>query len=90
MKNLSDFISDSPFATPAMKVKVIDKNGKVSKTYDAPAGFQLDLYVDSLYPDAELMITASNSDITVSVIPHGQTEILEIHQGVYQDGPTFH
>lgn len=66
-----------------MTVDVIDLHGKITYRYKAPAGFQLDQYVHSLFPTADLMVAATHSEINVSVIIPGNDEIYQIHRGVY-------
>lgn len=77
------FVSSSPSKTPPMTVDVIDSHGLISYSYKAPAGFQLDQYVASLFPNAELMVSATRHEINVSVIIPGNQEIYQIHRGVY-------
>jgi len=81
---MKDFISNSPSKTPPMKVQVIDMQGRTVDTYEAPAGFQLDLYVSSLFPMADLMVSATHTEISVSVIIPENMEIYQIHRGIYE------
>ena len=78
------FITKNPNKTPPMKVQVIDMNGKIAYVYQAPAGFQLDRYVASLYPQADLMVSATPHELNVSVIIPDNNEIYQIHRGVYE------
>jgi hypothetical protein len=80
MKNLSDFIG--PVKTRAMSVRVIANDGSVVKEFDAPEGFQLERYVDSLYPENEFMTYATNAEVNISVLEnHG---IVEVYIGTYK------
>lgn len=80
MKNLSDFIG--PAKTRAMSVRVISNSGEVVKTFDAPEGFQLERYVDSLYPENEFMAYQNANEVNVSVLEnHG---IVEVYVGTYK------
>lgn len=80
MKNLSDFIG--PAKTRAMSVRVIANDGSVVKTFDAPEGFQLERYVDSLYPENEFMAYQNATEVNVSVLEnHG---IVEVYVGTYK------
>lgn len=80
MRNLSDFIG--PAKTRAMKVRVVAKSGKVTSTFDVPEGFQLERYVDALYPENELMVYDNNKEINVSVLE--DDEIGTIFVGTYK------
>lgn len=81
MRNLSNFIGPVK-TTPAMKVEVIDNAGKLLNTFEAPPGFQLERYVDALYPENEFMIYETNVEINISVLEnHG---IFEIYKGIYK------
>jgi carotenoid cleavage dioxygenase-like enzyme len=82
MRDLKNFISPSLYKTPPMRVQVIDKNGEMVKAFDAPPGFQLERYVDSVYPGKEFMMTASDAEVTISVLD--DDEITEIYRGVYK------
>jgi len=82
IKDLSKFISRSPTPTRPMTVEVIDFNGKVKSTFLAPAGFQLDRYVDALYPENEFMLYATHEEINVSVFV--DEKITEIYKGTYK------
>ena len=84
---MDKFISDSHNKTLPMKVTVIDQRGRAVFKYDAPAGFLLESYVGSLYPNAELMVTATHLEINVSVVEGG--DIVEIHRGIYKN-PEYH
>lgn len=80
MKNLSDFVG--PVKTKAMSVKVIANDGSVVKTFDAPQGFQLERYVDSLYPENEFMTYGTDLEVNVSVLEnHG---VVEVYVGTYK------
>lgn len=81
MRDLSEFIG--PVKTmPAMRVEVIDNTGVVTSTFEAPSGFQLERYVDALYPENEFMTYGTNLEVNVSVLEnHG---IVEIYRGVYK------
>lgn len=74
---MQSFISDSK--TPPMHVVVTDANQKFIRSYDVPAGFQLDQYVLSISPE--------NSIITCTVSPQFKVELLnnskEIHIGYF-------
>jgi hypothetical protein len=78
------FVTRSPNKTPPMRVQVIDASGEVSYVYKAPAGFQLDRYVASLFPNADLMISATPHELNVSVIIPDNNEIYQIHRGIYE------
>ena len=84
IKSFEGFISNSPVKTPPMEVQVIDHKGRTSYTYEAPAGFQLDKYVSSLFPHAELMVSAIKTEVNVSVIIPGSKDIYQIQRGVYK------
>lgn len=79
MFNLSRFIG--PAETPRMKVDVIDTNGKITKTFQAPEGFQLERYVDALYPHTECMFYQNKTEVNVSVIV--EDNIVEIYRGTF-------
>jgi hypothetical protein len=80
MFNLSKFIG--PVNTPKMKVEVIDTNGKVTKTFQAPEGFQLERYVDALYPNLQFMAYQNRAEVNVSVIV--EDNIVEIYRGTFK------
>ena len=80
---LDDFISKNEDKTPPMTVRVIGLNGKITTSYHVPEGFQLEKYVGSLYPDAELMVHCSIKEFVVSVILNGSTDIFETYHGVF-------
>ena len=86
MKPLSDFICPVPELVPPMRVKVINDKGIVSKTFETPQGFQLERYVDSLYPNNELMIyELTNKDdkreLNVTVLGNFGYDAIEIYVG---------
>ncbi len=81
MRNLSEFIGPIT-STPPMQVEVIDNSGKIQSTFEAPPGFQLERYVDDLYPDNEFMTYATSLEVNISVLEnHGITEIF---RGTYK------
>lgn len=81
MKDLSEFIGPLR-TTPTMQVEVIDNTGKVRNTFLAPPGFQLERYVDSLYPENEFMMYATEAEVNISVLEnHG---IVEVYKGTYK------
>lgn len=82
--NLNDFVTQHPDKTPPMIVHVIDSSGEITYTYEAPAGFQLDRYVASLFPNAELMVYGTRLELNVTVTIPDTQEIYQIHQGVYK------
>ena len=84
--DFSQFISQSPHKTPPMLVHVINSDGVISYTYEAPAGFQLDRYVASLFPNAELMVYANRVELNVSVVIPETQEVYQVHQGIYRFG----
>lgn len=65
-----------------MKVEVIDISGKVTSTFEAPPGFQLERYVDALYPEKEFMAYDTDTEVNVSVLEND--EIVEIYKGTYK------
>lgn len=79
---MDKFISDSHNKTPPMKVTVIDASGKVVFKYDAPAGFQLESYVSSLYPNNQIMVSSTHFEVCVSVL--SDKDVIEIHRGMYK------
>jgi len=85
MKNLADFIGPVK-DTPPMKVEVIDINGKVRNTFEAPPGFQLERYVDSLYPEKEFMAYeldgGNRREVNITVLEN--EVVVEIYRGVYK------
>lgn len=85
---MNRFISEGPDKTPPMRVQVIDFNGQLTHTYDVPAGFQLDLYVQSLFPTAEFMVYSTHEELNVSVIIPENQDIYQIHRGVYRKDGT--
>ena len=64
-----------------MKVEVIDTTGKFKNVFEAPPGFQLERYVDSLYPENDFMMYATYEEVNISVLK-GE-EITEIFRGTY-------
>ncbi len=82
--NLNDFVTNNLDKTPPMVVHVINSAGEITYTYDAPAGFQLDRYVATLFPDAELMVYQTRLELNVSVIIPQNQEVYQIHQGIYR------
>ena len=80
---ISQFISNGPDAlkTQPMRVDVINEFGVVEYSFNAPAGFQLDLYAQYVYKNGQLMVTANHTDITVSV--SDGKDIYRIYRGVY-------
>lgn len=81
MRDLKDFIG--PVETPAMSVQVIDMSGELVKVFDAPVGFQLERYVDSIYPGREFMSYDTDHEVNVSVV-NENLDIVEIYRGVYK------
>lgn len=86
-RDLSKFIDIKTSKCPPMNVQVINKDAQVIYTYDVPANFQLDLFVKSLYPNAEFMISQTHLDFDVSVALPGELDLHEIHHGVYRIFP---
>jgi hypothetical protein len=84
--NLNDFVTDNPHKTNPMVVHVINSVGEITYTYDAPTGFQLDQYVATLFPEAELMVYGTHLELNVSVIIPNTQEVYQIHQGIYRYG----
>lgn len=80
MLNLSQFVG--PAKTPGMKVNVIGEDGQITKTFTAPEGFQLERYVDALYPQSEFMVYNNAREVNVSVIV--ADNIIEVYQGLYK------
>jgi hypothetical protein len=80
---MDKFISESHNKTPPMKVTVIDQRGHVVFKYEAPAGFQLERYVSSLYPNNDIMVSSTHFEICVSVCDG--KEVIEIHRGLYKN-----
>lgn len=81
IKDLSDFIGPLR-TTPSMQVEVIDINGNVKNTFLAPPGFQLERYVDSLYPENDFMMYATHDEVNISVIDG--FKVTEIYRGKYK------
>ena len=81
IRDLSEFIGPIK-NTPAMQVDVIDIKGVVKKTFSAPPGFQLERYVDDLYPEQDFMMYATHEEINISVLD-GE-KITEIYRGRYK------
>ena len=81
IKDLSDFIGPLR-TTPTMQVEVIDIDGKVRNTFLAPPGFQLERYVDALYPESDFMMYATHEEINISVLDGFR--VTEIYRGVYK------
>jgi hypothetical protein len=82
LKDIEKFVSNVPNKTPPMTVQVIDNRGQTAYTYDAPAGFQLERYVQSIFPkNAELMVTFPTNEFNVSVFIPGEVEPYQIHVG---------
>ena len=67
--------------TPPMRVEVIDIKGKVINVFEAPPGFQLERYVDALYPNHEFMVYATDTEVNISVVDDDQ--ITEVFKGTY-------
>jgi hypothetical protein len=81
MRDLAEFIG--PYkGGPAMQVEVIDKNGVITHTFEVPPGFQLERYVDAIYPEKELMVYTAAKEVNISVLD-GE-EIIEIYKGLYK------
>lgn len=74
------FVDPDDPATPAMSVSVI-KDGLVVDMYLVPAGFQLDLYVSSLFPNFLLNVEVFPEKMVVSVV-HNFIPV-EIHEGLF-------
>lgn len=83
MRNLNEFISPCPVKTPAMRVQVIDNNGDLVKIFDAPPGFQLERYVDAVYPENEFMMYSTGQEVNISVIDD-ESKIIEVYRGIYE------
>ncbi len=85
---MENFISDSPFKTRAMHVKVFDENIILLRTYDCPPGLQLLNYISDLYPNLcveQLRKDTQPGDVCIRVYKHPNSECLkEIHIGEYK------
>jgi hypothetical protein len=81
IRDLSDFIGPLR-TTPTMQVEVIDINGQVKNTFLAPPGFQLERYVDAVYPENDFMMYATQDEVNISVLVGER--ITEIYRGVYK------
>lgn len=83
------FISKTPYFNkiPPMTVYVLNKQGNELRTYDTPAGFQLEIYLISLYPKATLSLSwpqnkTGTKDFRIDISTHAG--LIETHLGVYQ------
>jgi hypothetical protein len=79
--DLSEFIGPLR-TTPTMRVEVIDMTGKVKRLFLAPPGFQLERYVDALYPENDFMMYATHEEVNISVLENDR--ITEIYRGKYK------
>lgn len=73
---------DLDLKTPAMSVMVKRPN-RISDSYIVPSGFQLDLYVNSLFPSFQLKVECFPEKMIVSVM-HNNSAI-ETHEGVFRE-----
>ncbi len=79
---MEKFITSSPFKTDPMRVEVLDGQGHNTKTYDVPAGFQLERYVRSLFPNFEVHINFLAGNFCVEVVDQDGT-CVEVHIGTF-------
>lgn len=84
---MEKFITECPIKTKAMKVHVTNKNN-FHYFYDVPAGFQLEKYISSLYPNSSLILTFpknenNNTKRDFKVEVHDEFGIIETHWGIY-------
>jgi hypothetical protein len=86
---MEEFISDSPIKMPAMKVKVTDKDNNLIESFDAPAGFRMEMFVAKLYPYSAISTSFpvnkdGDRDFLVQVW-NCDEEIVKTYTGVYQE-----
>jgi hypothetical protein len=86
-QDLNYFINSDLSKTPPMKVQVIGQDGVLRYEYTVPANFQLDLYVQYLFPFNEIMVSETNKDLDVSVVNKDGSDLQEIHHGIFQVFP---
>ena len=86
---MEQFITHSSSKMPAMSVTVMNNQGEIQKTYDVPAGFQLERYVGSLYPNTTLTIdfpkNKNNHNMHDFRVKVSDTYVMETHLGVYME-----
>mgnify|MGYP001584573500 CR=1 FL=1 len=84
---MDKFITQYASKTAIMSVTVTNNRGEIQKIYDVPAGFQLERYVGSLYPNATLTIdfpkNKNNPNVRDFRIKLVDTHSIETHLGVY-------
>lgn len=96
--DLSPFLSKSPNPTKPMVLSLYDDNNHLVDQWLTPPGFQLERYVQSLYPGREIFVQISREEFCVYVLENEHT--LFLYQGTFQhktddgkpnnNGPTFH
>lgn len=64
-----------------MKVQVIDKSGSIIKAFEVPPGFQLEKYVQTLYPNEDTMGYTNSIETNISVLSN--YTIVEIYRGIF-------
>lgn len=88
-EDVRQFITPSPSKTPVMDVYVYNENEELIGEYETPAGFRLEQYVYSLYPNSEIQIQFSKQDgqdiFQVGVGLPGQDHFHVVHVGVYRE-----
>jgi len=84
---MEQFITQSSSKMPAMSVTVMNNQNEIQKIYDVPAGFQLERYVGSLYPNATLTIDfpKNNHNMHDFRVKVSDTFVMETHLGVYME-----
>lgn len=76
-----DQFTDSRLPSPPMIVTVTKTSSPNVETYIVPASFQMDIYVNSLYPNFDLNVDAFEDRIIVSAMHND--EAIETHEGIF-------
>lgn len=88
MDNLDKFVSKCEFKTKPMYVTIKDNNNNEIGKFSTPEGFQLEMYVKSLYPDNIIIIYSSikntiiSHDVIVDVIDR-EGKLIRKYTGVF-------
>lgn len=81
--DFSAFVCYTTYRSVPMHIVVLNSEQCVTKTYDVPAGFQLETYLASLFPTAKRLFLYEGGMIKVSIVDaNGQT--IETHVGFHR------
>lgn len=86
MTDLLPFVTAIPVEvrTPAGQITVTSPTGQTLRTYPVPAGFQLDRYLMSLYPDHTIVLSGQKEPRRLIAQIGTDDSIIETHTLTYQ------